>query len=309
MNKRCLGCGKVLQSKRVNEGGYTPDLKNTYCVRCFRLKNYGEKKNDEVIDNLTLLKEINQKKGLVFFLIDYLNINKETISYFKKIKLSKVLIISKCDVLRKDFKFLKIKKWLKEVYDIKEDIFFLSSFNNYLSNNLIKYAKSLDFNSCYITGITNAGKSTFMNKMLKEYDLNKELLVSDMENTTLDFIKFKIDDIYIYDTPGFNYGNLNNNLVKQEIKPISFKITKPITFKVLDNYFYFDKPKKITFYLAIPKVLKEYKACKGEAINIKANEDLIIPGLGFINIKEACEVISNLTNLETRLDISEVNNE
>ena len=309
MNKRCLGCGKVLQSKRVNEGGYTPDLKNTYCVRCFRLKNYGEKKNDEVIDNLTLLKEINQKKGLVFFLIDYLNINKETISYFKKIKLSKILIVSKCDVLRKDFKFLKIKKWLKEVYDIKEDIFFLSSFNNYLSNNLIKYAKSLSFNSCYIIGITNAGKSTFMNKILKEYHLNKELLVSDMENTTLDFIKFKIDDIYIYDTPGFNYGNLNNNLVKKEIKPISFKITKPITFKVLDNYFYFDKPNKITFYLAIPEVLKEYKSYQGEAINIKANNDLIIPGLGFINIKEACEVISNLTNLETRLDISEVNNE
>ena len=39
-------------------------------------------------------------------------------------------------------------------------------------------------------GITNAGKSTFMNHILKEHHLKREVVVSKYQNTTLDFLKF-----------------------------------------------------------------------------------------------------------------------
>ena len=41
-DKYCLGCGVVLQDSNILSPGYTVDLSNDYCSRCFKLKNYGE---------------------------------------------------------------------------------------------------------------------------------------------------------------------------------------------------------------------------------------------------------------------------
>ena len=43
-------------------------------------------------------------------------------------------------------------------------------------------------------GITNSGKSTFINSILKKNNINKEIVTSNKPNTTLDFIKIRIDD-------------------------------------------------------------------------------------------------------------------
>lgn len=308
MNK-CIGCGLPLQDQNKDELGYTPNLKNTYCMRCFRLKNYGEQKEENLIDNAAILKKINHQKGVVFFLIDYLNLNLETLSYFKSITLPKVLLISKSDTLRSDIKFTKIKYWLKKVYNITSDIYFVSGKTNFINVNIFKYTTNLGYNNCYIMGITNAGKSTFINNILKDHNIKKEIVVSNKANTTLDFIKFKIADCYLYDTPGFIYNTLSSALITKEIKPLTYNITKPTTIKIMDYYFYFSTPNKITCYLSTPKVQKEFKSYEGYSLSISANHDLVLPGLGFINIKNATTIISNLNNLETRLDISGVDYE
>ena len=44
MIKKCLGCGINLQTKDKEKEGYTEDLNNEICERCFKLKNYGEYK-------------------------------------------------------------------------------------------------------------------------------------------------------------------------------------------------------------------------------------------------------------------------
>ena len=41
MNK-CLGCGIKLQNDSPIELGYTTNLDNKICERCFKLKNYGQ---------------------------------------------------------------------------------------------------------------------------------------------------------------------------------------------------------------------------------------------------------------------------
>jgi len=110
MIKKCIGCGLIMQDSNKEASGYTPNIKNDYCMRCFRLKNYGEKKDNENVNEDLILNKVNKSKGLVFFLIDYLNLNKYTLSLFKKIKLPKVLVISKSDTLRRDMKYNKIKR-------------------------------------------------------------------------------------------------------------------------------------------------------------------------------------------------------
>ena len=306
MNKICLGCGKILQNANENNWGYTPNLKNNYCKRCFRLKNYGEKKED-MIDEKSIIKKVNKGIGIAFFLIDFLNINQETINLFKEIKLTKVLVISKSDTLRKEMKLEKIKKWLKKVYKIEEPILFINHKENLTSNNIFKIMDEKKCKIAYIMGITNAGKSTFINKILKKYGIKKEILASNKPNTTLDFIKIKIGDYIIYDTPGFSYQNENLNIITKELKPITYQI-KPNTLVNIHNIykFYFTESNKITIYTTPIEIKREYKKIEEKLfpIKIKTNEDIVMPGIGYINIKEETTILSNINNLEVRLDLS-----
>ena len=305
MNKICLGCGSILQTTKVSEKGYTLDLKNTYCKRCFRLKNYGEKVKEDYINNEDILKKINSKNGLVFFLIDFLNLNKETIQIFKSIKLPKVLLVSKFDTMRLDMKKDKIRNWLKHVYKINDNIYFISGKNNYAEINIFKYLEKNNYKTAYIMGITNAGKSTFLNNILKEYHINKEVVVSKYQNTTLDFIKFNINDFRIYDTPGFLYECLDDSLLNKEIKPISLSINKPMTISINKYYFYFKEPNKIILYLSNNNYQKSFKEDKGEEVLIQKNSDIVLPGLGFLNVKIATTIKTNGSNLEIRPNYSD----
>ena len=44
MIKKCTGCGIILQTEDINKEGYTENIDNELCLRCFKLKNYGEYK-------------------------------------------------------------------------------------------------------------------------------------------------------------------------------------------------------------------------------------------------------------------------
>lgn len=312
MNKRCIGCGVPLQNQDKELVGYTPDITKDYCMRCFRLKNYGELNRLDTVNEDAIIKKVNDKKGVVFFLVDYLNINKETVGIFRKIKIPKVFIISKCDLLRKEMKYEKIKKWLKEVYKIEEDVLFISNLNKTLSNNIFRYMDKYSFKTAYIMGITNAGKSTFINRLLKENNISKEILTSNKENTTLDFIRLKIKDYIVYDTPGFTYQNLSSNkILKKEIKPITFKLKENTTIVIDDKWKYcFLGATTISIYANTLDIKRKYLNLISEEERCEfrtfQNCDIIIPGLGFINVKEEVSVLSNLELFEIRKNISEV---
>lgn len=304
MNKRCIGCGLILQNANKDEKCYTPNIDKEYCMRCFRLKNYGEKNIDETINMEDIFNKVNKGKGVAFFFVDYLNINNYTINLFKKTNLKKVLVVSKIDILRKDMKFNKIKKWLEDVYNINDDILFLSTKKNYGVNSILNYLDNININIAYIMGITNAGKSTFINKLLALHNVNKEILVSDKPNTTLDFIPIHIDNYKIYDTPGLLIPNMNLKLLKREIKPITFNLKKITTLMFLDYKITFFNPTSITCYFNINDIKRGYKEIVGEKMKVGSNIDVVIPGVGFINVKEAGELIINNRNIEIRDSIS-----
>lgn len=306
MIKKCTGCGIALQTTDKEGQGYTPNIKNEYCMRCFRLKNYGEKK-EETVDEKKILSKVNKSMGIAFFLIDFFNINIETIEIFKKIAIPKVLVISKCDTLRKEMKFTKIKNWLKNVYDIDTDIYFISNKNNFKNINIFKIMELKHFKTAYIMGITNAGKSTFLNSLLKKINSNKEIVVSNKPNTTLDFIKFRFDEFIIFDTPGFSYKNLGDSLINSEVKPITYQIKGETNIIINDKIsINFSEDNSVTFYIINKNIKKNYKIDENNKFEIllPKNSDFIIPGIGFMNVKKSTKIKTNIKCFEIRPNIS-----
>ena len=134
MSKKCIGCGTTLQTTNIEQKGYIREDKyqdSSYCERCFKIIHY----NERIVTNLDnindyILKEVNQKAKYVYFLVDLLNINNDAMNTFKSITCPKTLIISKLDIIPKSIKENKIINWLKEEYNIKEEVLFQSSKKN-----------------------------------------------------------------------------------------------------------------------------------------------------------------------------------
>ena len=77
--KKCLGCGVVLQDENMLLEGYTVNMENDLCQRCFRLKNYGEyqastKTNEEYTK---ILDAVGKTKDLVIYVTDILNVEQD----------------------------------------------------------------------------------------------------------------------------------------------------------------------------------------------------------------------------------------
>ena len=142
MTKRCIGCGAVLQNTDKKKNGYTPKLENKYCMRCFRLTNYNdltetitEKDNDKIIT------VINNSSTFSFFLIDATNITKEAISIYQNIKTRKCLLLTKIDLLPANITVNNYINKFKNIYNIKEEVYPLSSIKKV---NVSKILKMMD---------------------------------------------------------------------------------------------------------------------------------------------------------------------
>ena len=93
MIKYCKGCGVRLQDNNILLEGYTNDLSNDLCRRCFRLKNYGvyevvAKTNDEY---LQIIKDVGKTKSLVLYVVDLLSIPEHLDSIKEYLKNNKII--------------------------------------------------------------------------------------------------------------------------------------------------------------------------------------------------------------------------
>ena len=299
MTKKCLGCGVTLQDTDESALGYTPKLSNYLCMRCFKLKHYGENlNNSKVQDNASIINHINKTKATVLFLVDFLNINNEIIEYFKKIKNPKYLVITKSDIIPKNILKDKLVANIKEVYDINEDIYFSSTLSK---ENINKFLSLADDTRVMLCGLTNMGKSSLINKMI-----GSDITVSNKENTTQEFIKVAS----FIDAPGF-VSNYKVLVAKTEIKPITYQL-KSKYYLLIDKYILAsDKDINITLYL--PNNITVEKRRKREEynynLNINNNEDLVIKGLGFIKFSSESKIFINDSNIEIRPSIVGGNHE
>ena len=304
MNKKCIGCGIELQYNDKNKIGYIPENKyndSNYCMRCFRLIHYNDTSTkDKELSTNYILEKVNKDNIFKIYVVDFLNINNNTIDIYNKIKGNKLLLINKIDMLDKSINKNNIINNIKTIYKI-DNILSISTLNDNHINLLLNYLNKNNINKCYILGPTNSGKSTLINKLCN----NNNLTISNKRNTTLEFINIKLDNLNIIDTPGFLISDYN-------LKTNYNHIIKPITYNMKDNdiifvdkfYIKFKYKTSITIYCyETIDTKKYYKDIKYDySLETNNNIDLCINGFGIINIKnknniEICNLDKELISL------------
>ena len=309
--KRCSGCGVLLQDQNLLQEGYTTSLENDVCQRCFRMKNYGEyqvvtKSNDEY---LKILKSVGETKDLVLYITDLLNLE-ENIEEIRNIIPNKmILVLNKKDVLPKSVKDEKLINYLKEKNIKFEEVIVVSVNKNINIDYLLKRIKYYQTSkNVYVVGHTNAGKSSLINKLISNYsDNTQELTMSPLPSTTLNLVKIDINDyLTLIDTPGLvDNGSILNRVdasmvkkisPKKEIKPRTYQLRKNQSI-IIEDLIRIDyvEGEKNSFTLFVSNDLKvkrllnlfnndELKDKNKLTYEVKYDEDLVINGLGFVKI-------------------------
>lgn len=301
---KCKGCGIILQSEDKKKIGYTPDIKNELCQRCFKLKNYNTLINNGInIDNDKLIKKINSLNAHVLFLVDFLNIDSEAMDLYKKINANKTLVITKEDIIPKNIIKDRLIKNIKDIYEIREDIILTSTkFTKNISNIesiCLKEKKVL------LAGYTNAGKSSLINKMV-----GSDITVSSRENTTQDFIKLNVDGVTIYDAPGFMSNTKRDVVSKNIIKPKTYQLPNKHYLEFNNIKLNVSEDSNITLYLPDEVIINRRREKNNITCDvlIPKNSDLVIKGLGFIKFSKT-SLVSITSDYEIRPSIVGANNE
>lgn len=325
MNKKCLGCGSVLQTDSVNKEGFVKSSvydKSDYCERCFKIIHYGEYSVlDKKIDTDGIIRNINSDKiASVAFLIDVLNINDNIKKIINRFKNKKYILITKKDILPKSLKEKKIISYIKEnIYDT-DNIMCVSAFKNYNIDEFLKKISNDNVRRIYIVGFTNSGKSTFINHILTSLEKSPIITTSSIPNTTASFITMQINPkLTIVDTPGFIDNDAIYNFVdySKVIKLYPKKELKVKTFQVRSGYSIVindilrientsNKSNSFSFYMS-DKLRYEKVKSKNDKLKIlqsieyEINEptDILVNGVGFIRITKSGTV--RIYSLDNRI--------
>lgn len=316
MNKKCIGCGALLQYTYPSMEGYVKKEvyeKSKYCERCFKIKHYGKLDVIEIKkDFLSMIKNIRNSQCGIIYLIDLLNlsnINKEYISHLEE---DDIILLTKKDILPKSVKDKKIIKYFKENFKTKSNVAVISSVKKY---NIDLLFKQLDKNpkTYYVVGQTNSGKSTFINALVSSIGRSGNITTSVLPNTTTEYIKIQINNkLSIIDTPGFIEKNSIYNYItidkikeiipKKEIKPKILQTKSGFTVIVsdllrIDNVgkdkisliFYMNNNMK--FQKVKISTKDDLKSLPKKNIIVDGKTDVVINGLGFIKIPSKANIV------------------
>lgn len=305
MNK-CIGCGSILQNTDKNKDGYVLDINDKLCQRCFRIRYYNEYKNTirDNNDYLKILDSINND-DLVVYVTSLLDIRLDYIDSFKNV----IVVLTKRDILPKSVKDEKLIKYIKSRYNPLE-VIVVSSIKNYNIDYLFDTLKRYKKNNIYVVGTTNGGKSTLINKLIKNYSDNDVVITSSMyPSTTLDKIEINILGLNIIDTPGLiNKGSIvnyiDNNLlkkitIKKEIKPKTYQLNGKgsVLIEDLIRLDYDTKGTSMTIYVNnlvnirfLGKDNNKLLDGKCNKFSLDNNKDIVISDLCFIKFTKKVEL-------------------
>jgi ribosome biogenesis GTPase YqeH len=247
--KACAGCGVKLQTEHTDQLGYVPtqalDRSPIICQRCFRMKNYNESSSITLDHNdfMKLLSHVGYTKSLVVNIVDIFDFEGSLISGLPRFVGDNpvVLVINKIDLLPKVTNYNKVVNWVRKQakeFGLKVVEVVLCSAKQNMGFDRVLQAldEHRDGRDIYVVGATNVGKSTLINRLIRDYsDLQSELTTSQYPGTTLDLVKIPMDDgTFIIDTPGIVYPHRLTELVsKQDLLTLMpDKVIKPLVFQL-----------------------------------------------------------------------------
>ncbi len=247
MSRVCQGCGLFLQCQDATQKGYVPESKYQtalYCERCFRLKHYHEMRYDALsYRNDELIERVNHDQKPVYFFVDLFGISQEALAWFDQITSEKYLVFTKTDLLPGRLELVRFKKHLQKIYSLSGDIFFIQYRPERSYARLLEHMKKQK--EVFLFGMTNAGKSQFLNWVSVSEHQSDLALVSEMPNTTQEFCQHVFPTLTIWDAPGLTFANgLSEVLMKSNSK----KRIKPVTMP-LRNHTVVEIPKLVTFFM------------------------------------------------------------
>lgn len=235
----CIGCGVAIQTIDKEKLGYAPpsslDKESVICQRCFRLKHYNEVQDVSLTDDdfLKILNEIGRKDCLIVKLVDIFDFNGSWLPGLHRFTgKNKVLLVgNKVDLLPKSVKPQKVINWMKkEAKDLglrPEDVYLVSAEKGkYIQEMLEAIEHHRNGKDVYIVGCTNVGKSTLINRILKEVSGEENVITtSHFPGTTLDVIEIPLaDGKCLVDTPGIiNHHQMAHFVDKRDLKVITPK--------------------------------------------------------------------------------------
>jgi ribosome biogenesis GTPase A len=249
-----------------------------------------------------IIKRVNGDDKFVIFLCDFLNINQEVIDIYNSIKCEKLLVINKCELIPDEVYKQKLAAYVRNEYHVDGDIKIKGGTKNHGVGSVYRYLMERDIHETYVLGLSNSGKSTFINDLITaNHSKVNKINVNSKANTTLDFIKVKIDNyLTIIDSPGFVLENsADTDAYDQYIKALTFNMKAGETLSVINGKYYFNFSEDTPINLFINGKGKHKKYFKEIELNndIKLKEDdmdIIILGVGFIRVKNKCIVKTNV---------------
>jgi ribosome biogenesis GTPase YqeH len=235
----CHGCGVLIQTEDPGELGYVPASALTreelLCKRCFRIRHYGD--IGTVVQDpdayLQKLGEIAYTNSLVVQVIDLFDFSGSWIPGIHRHigKNPLLLLANKIDLFPKSVKWGRLREWLIELAEglgvTPVDVVLCSAAKGI---NMDKAAHAIERHrqgrDVYIVGTTNAGKSTFINRLLRDLGGEEKdvITTSPYPGTTLDAIRIPLDDgKAIVDTPGI----VRKDRISEWVSPKDLKIIVP----------------------------------------------------------------------------------
>lgn len=301
----CAGCGVKLQTDKPENPGYLPEqaLQRTpaICQRCFRIKNYNEASSvalDES-DFLKILGQIGTTDSLVVHIADMFDFEGSLISSLQRFVGNNpvLLVVNKIDLLPKVTNWNRIKNWVQHQAKLAGirivDVVLCSAKKNTgfdrVLESLSKHRKGRDV---YVVGATNVGKSTLINRLIRDYSsLDAELTVSRYPGTTLDLVRIPLDDgKAIVDTPGIVYPSRLTELVaKADLQTIMpDKPLKPMVYQLNEGQTIFmgalarfdfvqGERQSFTFYLSNSLYLHRTKLERADELYEEHKGELLVP--------------------------------
>ncbi|GGG11117.1 ribosome biogenesis GTPase YqeH [Paenibacillus abyssi] len=245
----CAGCGVTLQTESQQKPGYIPEAAKSrtpvICQRCFRIKNYNEAATVTIDQNefLKLLGGIAATDSLVIHIVDLFDFEGSLISGLQRFVGNNpvLLVVNKVDLLPKATNMNRLRNWVQKQAKAQGlrtvDVVLCSAKRNigfdHVVEALERYRKGRDV---YVVGATNVGKSTLINRLIRDYsDLDNELTTSRYPGTTLDEVRIPLDDgKAIIDMPGIVYPHRMTELVPKQVLQaiLPEKILKPLVFQL-----------------------------------------------------------------------------
>ena len=302
---RCSGCGIRLQTIDPDQPGYVPEQalgrERVICRRCFRIKHYNEALSATVPPDefQRILGHVAETDSLVVHIADIFDFEGSLIGGLRRFVGNNpvLLVVNKLDLLPKSVNENRILHWVKK--QAKEqglkavDAVLCSARSKAGLDRVVDAISAYRGNrDVYVVGAANVGKSTLINRLIRDYSgLDLELTTSRYPGTTLDLVRVPLDDGHeLIDTPGVLYPyRLTDIVPKRELKmlvpehplnPVVYQLN-PGQSVFMGAYARFDflegEPQSFTFYISNRIKLHRTKLEKADAFYETHRGELLSP--------------------------------